>query len=69
MYSPFLYILLTNSSFCIFQVIVMMKTFELRCADNEDQAVKFKKHAKEQKKSPVGEAMFHVFTLSLYIVN
>ena len=47
MYSPFLYILLTNSSFCIFQVIIMMKTLELHCTDNEDQAVKYKKRAKE----------------------
>ena len=51
MYSPFLYILLTNSSFCIFQVIVMMKTLELHCADNGDQAVKYKKRAKELKES------------------
>ena len=48
---PFFYILLTNSSFCIFQVIVMMKTLELRCADNEDQAVKCKKRTKELKES------------------
>ena len=33
---PVFYILLTNSSFCIFQVIVMMKTLELHCADNGD---------------------------------
>ena len=48
---PFFYILLTNSSFCIFQVIVMMKTLELHCVDNEDQAIKCKKHAKELKES------------------
>ena len=55
-YSPFLtqlifYMLLTNSSFCIFQVIVMLKTLELCCVNNEDQVVKYKKRAKELQES------------------
>jgi len=29
----------------------MMKTLELRCADNEDQAIKYKKCAKELQES------------------
>ena len=29
----------------------MLKTLELRCANNEDQAVKYKKHAKELQES------------------